>query len=78
MTVTRPALVVFSGRPGVGKTTLAARVAREISAVHVRIDTLESAIKAASQPQKEIAEAGYLAGYGVARDNLLAGMTREG
>jgi predicted kinase len=39
-------LIVFSGLPGVGKTTIAQALARELRATYVRIDTIEDAILA--------------------------------
>jgi len=65
-------LIVFSGLPGSGKSTIATALARQISAVHIRIDTIEQALRDAGQA---VDVAGYLAGYGVARDNLRVGHT---
>jgi predicted kinase len=39
-----PVLVVFAGRPGSGKTTLARLVAAELRAANLRIDAIEAAI----------------------------------
>jgi predicted kinase len=38
-------LVVLSGLPGVGKTTIARELARATGAVHVRIDAIEQALR---------------------------------
>ena len=40
-------LIVMSGRPGVGKTTIARELARSLSAVHVRIDSIEHVLRQA-------------------------------
>jgi predicted kinase len=39
-------LIIFGGLPATGKTTLSRALARELGAVHVRIDTIEQAIAA--------------------------------
>lgn len=63
-------LIAFGGLPGTGKTTLSRALAERIGAVHLRIDTLEQAIMNSSLAPASVEEAGYLAAYGVARDNL--------
>jgi predicted kinase len=40
-------LVVLSGLPGVGKTTIARELAPAMAAVHVRIDSIEQALRSA-------------------------------
>jgi DNA polymerase III delta prime subunit len=40
----RPMLIIFGGLPGVGKTTVARELARQIGALHLRIDSMEQAI----------------------------------
>jgi predicted kinase len=68
-----PALIVFGGLPGVGKTTIARELARALGAVHVRIDSIEQAIRASSVGPVSLEDAGYRVGYAVARDNLRLG-----
>ncbi len=68
-------LIVFSGLPGAGKSTLARALADRIDAVHVRVDSIEQAIKNSSIGVSTVAEAGYLAGNAVAEDNLRLGRT---
>ncbi len=40
-------LIVFSGLPGTGKTTIAQAVVRRCGAVYLRIDTIEQALRTA-------------------------------
>jgi predicted kinase len=68
-------LIVFSGLPGVGKTTIAQTLARELRATYVRIDTIEDALLADGGGPLVDVGAGYRAAYGVAEDNLRLGRT---
>lgn len=68
-------LIVFAGLPGAGKTTVAQALARKLTAVYLRIDTLEQAFIASGSGGTDIGPAGYLAGYAVAKDNLRLGLT---
>jgi predicted kinase len=38
-------LYIFGGLPGAGKSTLSRHLARRIRAVHLRVDTIEHALK---------------------------------
>jgi predicted kinase len=67
-------LIVFGGLPGTGKTTLARELSRQLSAVYLRIDTLEQAI-VRSGIASDAGPVGYVAGYALAADNLTLGMT---
>ena len=66
-------LIALGGLPGAGKSALARSLARRIGAVHLRIDTIEQAMRNAgftvSGPE------GYLAARDVAADNLRVGRT---
>lgn len=64
-------LIVFSGLPGSGKTTLARELARAAAAVHVRVDSIEDALRGAVRG--DMADTGYRVAYAVAEDNLRVG-----
>jgi predicted kinase len=67
-------LIVLSGLPGVGKTTLARALAGRLQAVHVRIDSIEQAIRrSSSHAGSSLDDAGYRVGYAIAEDNLRLG-----
>jgi len=66
-------LIIFGGLPGSGKTTTARALAKELGAVHLRIDTIEQNIRASGMLSSEVGPAGYMVGYGIAEDNLTLG-----
>jgi predicted kinase len=68
-------LIILGGLPGSGKTTIARELARQIGAVHVRIDSIEQAIRESGALSQGINDAGYRVGYAVAEDNLRLGRT---
>jgi predicted kinase len=68
-------LIVFSGRSGTGKTTIARELARRIGAVYLRIDSLEQAIRESAIAPRSVEDAGYRAAYAAAEDNLELGRT---
>ena len=68
-------LIVIGGLPGSGKTALARGLARALDAVHLRIDTIEQALRDATKDGIEIGASGYLVSYGIALDNLFVGRT---
>ena len=66
-------LIIFSGLPGSGKSTIARVLAQRLGAVYLRIDAIEQAIRAAEQVDNEMGPAGYFVAYGLARENLALG-----
>jgi predicted kinase len=66
-------LVVLGGLPGVGKTSIARAFSKAVSAVHVRIDSIEQAIRESGVSVVSLDDAGYRAAYAVAEDNLRVG-----
>ena len=66
-------LIVIGGLPGTGKTSLAMGLARALDAVHVRIDTIEQALRTSAMPTDPVGTAGYVVAYAVAADNLRLG-----
>ena len=65
-------LIVLSGLPGVGKTTIARELARSLAATYVRIDSIEHALQ---QAGLIVEGEGYAVAHAVAADNLRAGQT---
>jgi predicted kinase len=63
-------LIVVSGLPGTGKTTIARKLANELAAVYLRIDSIEQSIRSAGRP---VEGEGYSVAYAVAEDNLRLG-----
>jgi predicted kinase len=64
---------VLSGLPGTGKTTIARALAARLGALHLRIDSVEAALKASVLRIHPAEDAGYRAALAVARDNLALG-----
>lgn len=71
-------LIVFSGLPGTGKTTIARALAGELGAVYLRADSIEQAIRDSGVVPGSLDDAGYRAAYAVAEDNLRLGRTVVG
>ena len=68
-------LIIFGGLSGTGKTTIARELARQIGAMHLRIDSIEQVIRECASVVPPLDEAGYRIAYAVARDNLGVGRT---
>jgi predicted kinase len=59
----------------VGKTAKAAALARHIGALHLRIDSIEQAIRNSGVVGESIDDVGYRVAYAVAHDDLRIGRT---
>lgn len=74
----RPVLISVGGLPATGKSTIARRLAVELRAAFVRVDTIETAIGRAEgcfeQTNQWELPPGYLVGYEVAADQLRSGV----
>ncbi len=68
-----PQIFIFAGLPGVGKTTLSRRLARELRAAYLRIDTIEQAMR--DEGLSVRGPEGYVAAYRLAADNLRVGVS---
>ena len=64
-------LVILSGLPGTGKTTIARELAVKLAALHLRIDTIEQALR---DKGLTVVDEGYLVAYALAEDNLRLGL----
>lgn len=66
-----PALIVLAGLPGTGKTTISRELARMSGAIHLRIDTIETAMRARGETfEGARGDIGYVVAYGLAHDLL--------
>ena len=66
-------LIVFSGLPGTGKTTLAKALAAHLEAVYLRIDSVEQALRNSGALRQEVGSSGYQAANAMALDSLKMG-----
>jgi predicted kinase len=71
----RPVLVVVGGLPAVGKTTIAAALARQVGAAFLRVDSIEQAILRATSLVQPLGPVGYVVGYALAGDQLRNGLS---
>lgn len=68
-------LVVFGGLPGTGKTTISQAIAIRRSALFLRIDVIEQALRSAGVIAGEVGASGYIIGNALAASNLANGQT---
>jgi predicted kinase len=66
-------LIVFGGLPGTGKTSIARALAQKLAALHLRVDTIEQALRSCEVLKTDVGPAGYFIAYRLAEDNLRIG-----
>ncbi|KTD17046.1 AAA family ATPase [Legionella jordanis] len=66
-------LIIFSGLPGVGKTTISRKLAQALKAVYLRVDTIEQALTSTTNSDF-IGPEGYVISYAIAKENLKLGL----
>ncbi len=69
----RVVLVVLSGLPGTGKTTIGMALAAKRSATYVRVDAIEHALSCGTRLGGDLGPAGYLVAFAIASSNLKLG-----
>ncbi len=72
--MTKGLLIILSGLPGSGKSTIAQGMARMTGAMHLRIDTVEQGLRDICGLEKLEGE-GYRLSYRIAQDNLRLGVS---
>lgn len=68
-------LLIFGGLPATGKTAISRELAGQIGAVHLRVDSIEEAMRSCGPINPPLDEAGYRVAYAIAEDNLRIGRT---
>lgn len=66
-------LLCFTGLPGVGKSTIAKRVAEETGALWLWLDEIEAAMRSSHMEADDLADGGYAAAQAIAKRALLQG-----
>lgn len=66
-------LVVLSGLPGTGKTTIGKALASKRSATYIRVDEIEHALSHGANLGRDIGPAGYFVAFAIASSNLKLG-----
>ena len=65
-------LIILGGLPGVGKTTIAKALAKQLKAVYLRVDTVEQVLKDVANLD---GPEGYMVCWAQATENLKLGLT---
>ncbi|QND52566.1 ATP-binding protein [Phyllobacterium sp. 628] len=68
-------LIIMSGLPGTGKSTIARELARRLNGMFLRADTIAQALISAEILKDDDNPAAYIVGYALAEENLRAGAT---
>ena len=76
--MTPPTLIVFSGLPGTGKSTIARGVADVLEAIYLAVDAAEDAIAGSRLAVDDLMDAGYRVLWALATDNLSLGRSVVG
>ncbi|RAN37441.1 AAA family ATPase [Hyphomonas pacifica] len=66
-------LIMLSGLPGSGKSTLGRILSERIGACLVRVDVLEQDMRNMCGPDHDVGTKGYAAGYKLASEHLISG-----
>ncbi|UEM19203.1 AAA family ATPase [Skermanella mucosa] len=66
-------LVVLSGLPGTGKTTIGKALAAKQSGTYIRVDEIEHALAYSANLSCDLGPAGYLVAFAIASSNLKVG-----
>jgi predicted kinase len=67
-------LYIFGGLPSSGKSILSQHLAKELGAMHIRIDSIEQYLRSYAD-MEPVGVAGYVSAYAIAKDNLELGHT---
>ncbi len=63
-------LIVFSGLPGTGKTTLSKALAAHLECTYLCIDSIEQALRNSGALRQDVGSSGYQVANAIALDNL--------
>ncbi|QGN35410.1 AAA family ATPase [Microlunatus sp. Gsoil 973] len=66
-------MILVTGLPGTGKTTLASALVRRLNATYLRIDAVETAIQVARGDHQQVGAEGYVVAHFLAGSNLRLG-----